>query len=46
MLIDGVGHVWPGTPFSGLPWSAGASLDASQAVADFFAAHPRAPASN
>lgn len=44
IVLQGAGHVWPGTPVSGVPWGPAASLDASPLIADFFAAHRRAPA--
>lgn len=42
VVIQGAGHVWPGTPLSSVPWGPAASLDASQTIADFFANHRRA----
>jgi polyhydroxybutyrate depolymerase len=44
VVVEGAGHTWPGIPLSSLPWGPAASLDASRVIADFFAAHPRAPA--
>jgi polyhydroxybutyrate depolymerase len=46
IVVYGAGHTWPGTPFSDLPWGPAASLDASRAIADFFAAHESAPVKN
>jgi polyhydroxybutyrate depolymerase len=42
IVVAGAGHTWPGTPLAGLPWGAAESMDASAAVADFFAGHRRA----
>jgi len=42
IVVEGVGHTWPGIPLSSVPWGPAASLDASQAIAEFFAAHTRA----
>jgi polyhydroxybutyrate depolymerase len=42
IVVTGAGHTWPGTPLAGLPWGAAEALDASAAVADFFAGHRRA----
>jgi polyhydroxybutyrate depolymerase len=44
IVVDGVGHTWPGIPLSSVPWGPAASLDASRAIAEFFAAHTRADA--
>ena len=44
IVIDGVGHTWPGIPLSSVPWGPAASLDATQVIAEFFAAHTRAVA--
>jgi polyhydroxybutyrate depolymerase len=42
LVVQGAGHTWPGIPLSSLPWGPSAALDASRAIADFFAAHERA----
>jgi polyhydroxybutyrate depolymerase len=42
LVVQGVGHTWPGLPLSSLPWGPAASLDASRVIAEFFAAHARA----
>ena len=44
LVINGAGHVWPGAPLISPPWGAATTLDASRAIADFLAAHQRAPA--
>jgi len=43
LVVNGGGHIWPGAPIANAPWAASASLDASRAIADFFAAHKRLP---
>jgi polyhydroxybutyrate depolymerase len=40
-VISGAGHTWPGAPIVNPPWGPAATFDASRAIADFFAAHPR-----
>jgi len=44
LVVDGGGHVWPGAPLISPPWGPASTLDASRAIADFFAIHQRAPA--
>jgi len=41
VVVDGAGHTWPGAPLVNPPWGPAALFDASRAIADFFAAHPR-----
>jgi polyhydroxybutyrate depolymerase len=43
LVIRDGGHTWPGAPLVNLPWSPAGMVDASRLVADFFAAHARAP---
>ena len=44
LVLSGAGHAWPGAPLVNPPWGAASTLDASRAIADFFAAHERAAA--
>lgn len=46
IVVEGVGHTWPGIPLSGVPWGPAASIDASQVIAAFFAAHARVDAAH
>jgi polyhydroxybutyrate depolymerase len=41
-ILEGIGHTWPGIPLTSLPWDP--PLDATAAIAEFFAAHTRASA--
>jgi len=45
IVVTGAGHTFPGAPLESLPWSPGASLDASTVIAEFLAGHRRASAS-
>ena len=45
MVVNGAGHTWPGAPLVNPPWGPAVLVDASQTIADFFAAHQRAASS-
>ncbi len=43
IIVKGGGHSWPGAIVVNPPWGPDAAVDGSKLIADFFAAHQRAP---